>query len=238
MKRFLFVILAICVAAIGRTAGGAPLAEQTLPPFDRLAVAGFADVSLVQGDAESIALEGSIEYLRNLKLDVSDGRLTIENNRARRWWDEVIGDGKAPRITITYRKLTGIGVDGAASVRADRLAADRLAVSASGAASLRIAELEASELTVTGSGALKMEVAGRVATQKVRISGAGDYRAAKLDSQNATVTVSGAGRVVVRVQKTLEVSVTGAGSVDYYGDPKVTQDIRGVGSVSRRGGSD
>ena len=250
MKRF-FIVLAIFAIAIAGTGaivwwygawksggGGSATAQQDLPAFDRVAVEGFADVTLVKGDTDAISVEGAPDYLRSLRLDVTEGRLTIANPHARRWWVDLMGEVKPARITLTYRKLNGIGVEGAATVRADRLATDRLSVSASGATSVRIDELETNELAVTGSGALKMEVTGRAVTQKVRISGAADYRAAKLDSQTATVTVSGAGRVVVRVQKTLDIAVAGVGSVDYYGDPKVTQDIRGVGSVSRRRGAD
>ena len=48
------------------------------------------------------------------------------------------------------------------------------------------------------------------------------------------MAVSGAGRVVVRAEKTLDIDVSGAGVVEYIGNPKVTQDIRGVGRVRRR----
>ena len=238
MKRF-FIIFAILGAAVSGAARSAALAEQTLPAFDRLAVEGFTDVTLVQGGAETIAVEGgSTEYLRSLKLDVTDGRLTIETTRMRRWWSNLVDDGTPPRITITFRKLAGLSVEGAATVRADRVATDQLTVVASGATSVSIKELEATELAVTGSGALKMDVGGRTVTQTIRMSGAADYRAARLDSETATVTVSGAGRAVVRAQKALDIGVSGAGSVEYYGDPKVTQEIRGEGSISRKGSAD
>jgi hypothetical protein len=248
--RHLFIVLAVAMTVAG-SAGpvwgadrgksegrGEPTAESELPPFDRVAVQGFTDVTLVQGTAEGIALDGSPDALRGLSLDVTDGMLTITNPHTRRWWVDFMGDGKPARITLTYRKLNGLTVEGAATVRADRLVTDRLSVAASGATTVRITALEANDLTVTGSGALKLDVAGRTVSQKIRISGAGDYQAGKLDSQTAAVNVSGAGKVVVRAQKTLDVSVTGAGSVEYFGDPKVTQDIRGIGSIQRRGSAD
>lgn len=237
MKRF-FILLALLAIATG-AAGQPSMAEQTLPPFQKLAVDGFTDVTLVQGDSEGVAIEGgSTEYLRSLKLDVTDGLLSIQITRNRRWWEGFVDDGKPPRITIRFRKLNALFMEGAATVRADRIATEQLTVTASGATSVRIGALEASELTVTGSGAVKMEVAGRTGTQKLRFSGAGEYAAGKLDSQTATIAVSGAGRVVVRAQKTLDVSLSGAGSVEYFGDPKVTQDIRGIGSIQRRGSAD
>jgi hypothetical protein len=251
MKRS-FTLLDVVVLMIAATAGigfvyegsvsrvaAAATARQELPPFDRVAVEGFAELMLVPGSTESIAVDGDPEYLRSLRLDVTDRRLTIENPRSGHWWRSFInGDAKPALITVTYRTLDTVTVEGAAKVRAERLPVERLTVVASGAAEVRIGELDAKELVVNGSGALKMEVGGRTVSQKVRISGAGEYRAGRLDSETATVAVSGAGKVIVRVQKALDIGVSGAGTVDYYGDPKVTQDVRGVGSVHRRGGAE
>ena len=46
--------------------------------------------------------------------------------------------------------------------------------------------------------------------------------------------MSGAGKVFVNAARTLKVSISGAGTVDYLGDPKVTQEISGMGRVKRR----
>jgi len=228
-------ITAIAFLCSASRVAAAATARQELPPFDRVAVEGFAELMLVPGSAESIAVDGDPEYLRSLRLDVTDRKLTIENPRSGHWWQSFInGDAKPALITVTYRTLDTVTVEGAAKLRAERLPVERLTVVATGAAEVRIGALEAKELVVNGSGALKMEIGGRTVTQKVRISGAGEYRAGRLDSETATVAVSGAGKVIVRAQKTLDIGVSGAGSVEYYGDPKVTQDVRGVGSVHRR----
>ena len=142
------------------------------------------------------------------------------------------------RVTVTFRALDAIGAAGAVKLHADGLRTDRLAVSASGATSLRIYGLDTKELTIEGAGAMKVELAGRAVAQTVTISGAGDYRAADLASEDAQVTVSGAGRVVVQVAKTLGIGLSGAGSVEYIGDPKVTQQISGAGRVKRRNAAD
>jgi len=209
--------------------------ERALPPFDRIAIEGFADLVLVQGGAESIAIEGAPKYLRNLRFEVTDGKLVLANAKARHGWLDLLdGDTQPIHATLTFRTLDAISVEGAARLRADRLETDRLAVSASGATKLSISALDAKELAVSGSGAFKMDVAGRTVAQRIRISGAGDYRAAKLQSETAKVTVSGAGRVVVLVERSLDIDLSGAGSVEYLGNPKVTQDIRGVGRVKKR----
>ena len=214
--------------------GEAVREERALPPFNRIAIEGFADLVLVQGSAESISIEGAPEYLRSLRFEVIDGKLVLANSGARHGWLDIFnGEARPIHATLTFRKLDAISVEGAAKLRADRLETDRLAVSASGATKLSISALDAKELAVSGSGAFKMDIAGRTVAQQIRISGAGDYRASKLQSETAKVTVSGAGRVAILAEKTLDIDLSGAGSVEYFGNPKVTQDIRGVGRVKK-----
>jgi hypothetical protein len=46
--------------------------------------------------------------------------------------------------------------------------------------------------------------------------------------------VSGAGRVLVHVEKTLAIGLSGAASVEYIGNPKVTQQVSGAARIKRR----
>ena len=212
--------------------------ERALPSFNRVVIEGFADVALVQGATESVRIEAAQKQLALVRTQVSGGTLTIAYSSARSWWSAFVGGGgRGARVRVTFRNLDAIGASGAVKIRADGFKAERLKVSASGATSLRIDDLEAKELSVTGSGAMRVEVAGRVAEQRVSISGAGDYRAADLASDDARVSVSGAGRVLVQVDKTLKIGLSGAGVVEYIGDPKVTQQISGAGRVKRRDAS-
>ncbi len=235
------LILAACTA----TAAAAPSSEgsdsevvteqHALPPFRQIVIGGYADVTLVQGDAEALTAEAARSQLRRFEVSVRDGTLTIRPNHDGKGWFSFFGlDARAARVTIAFRTLDRITADGAVKIRAEKIRVDRLAVSASGATSLRIAELDAKALAVDGSGAIKMEVAGRTVAQTIEISGAGDYRAEDLASDTAKVAVSGAGRVVVRVAKTLDVDLSGAANVDYIGDPKVTRRVSGMGRIKQR----
>lgn len=241
----LLILIAIAVAASAAWfwlawsfrsgASDGPMAQSALPPFKRIVIEGYANVTLVQGDAESISYDAQSRPQARGRAQVRDGTLTIANDASRGWWSNFFGGGGRPvRVTVTFRELEAIGAAGAVKVRAERLAAPRLNVSASGATSLRITGLETAELAVSGSGAMKIELAGRATEQRVSISGAGDYRAADLVSEDARVSVSGAGRVVVQAAKTLKIGLSGAGSVEYLGNPKVTQSISGAGRVKRR----
>ena len=110
-----------------------------------------------------------------------------------------------------------------------------LAIGASGGASLVIDDLRATTLRVDGSGALKADIAGQVDDEHVSISGAGSYNAERLRATNATVSVGGVAKVIVHAERKLRASISGAGLIEYVGDPEVTEEVSGMGRVRRRG---
>jgi hypothetical protein len=68
----------------------------------------------------------------------------------------------------------------------------------------------------------------------VDLSGAGSYAALDLESDRVEVTVSGAGKAYINAKTSLSVDISGAGLVEYVGNPKLRQQITGVGKVRRR----
>jgi hypothetical protein len=46
--------------------------------------------------------------------------------------------------------------------------------------------------------------------------------------------VEGAGNAVVQTSDALDATLSGAGNVQYIGDPKVTQNVTGVGVVHKK----
>jgi hypothetical protein len=215
--------------------GPVATATQQLGPFTKVDVSGSADVSLVQGDSESVVLPSGPREQVAVTAAVRDGTLFIESFNRARWWDMLFaGRESGPPIVINFRNIDNIAVAGTVKVTAVKLRAESLRIAGAGGTSLRIDELDARDLKVSGAGALRADVAGRAADATITISGAGEFRGAKLVTQNASVTVAGAGKVTVNAEKTLKATISGAGSVDYLGDPKVTESVSGAGRVRRR----
>ena len=209
---------------------------QAMPAFNRLDVAGTAEVMLVQGDEESVALPPASRKGGYVSAEVRNGVLHIEAADRTHWWDFLIGGGggRTAPVVVKFKKLEAIAAAGTVRLTAGTLKADDLKVSGAGGTLIRIDDLSAQKLKLVGAGALRADLAGRVVTQEVTISGAGDFRGGKLQSQDASVNVAGAGKVVVNAEQTLNATISGAGSVEYLGDPKVTQRISGAGRVKRR----
>ena len=246
MKVFLIAFAALVLAALATIAvvsfaRNTPTEKLTREDrvatgFHRLEIDGQIDVTLVQGAAEGVTVEGPSSSLRRVRTEVREGTLFIEAAEERRMWSWFSGrrGRRTPRITVNLREVDRIEVAGAVTVAADSLKADELRLDLAGACSLRIHDLQATTLRLDGSGAIKADVAGKVQRQRVDLSGAGSFQASKLASDEAMIGVSGAGKAVVNAANSLEVDISGAGAVEYLGDPKVKQSISGIGKVRRR----
>jgi hypothetical protein len=66
------------------------------------------------------------------------------------------------------------------------------------------------------------------------IAGSGNYRGGELKSKSAAITIAGSGNATLAVSDDLDVKILGDGSIQYIGDPRVTQSVLGSGSIHKR----
>lgn len=220
-----------------RTVGGEPatrLEHRDLAPFHEIEVGGSAAVTLLQAQAESIDVEAAGRT--SVAAEIANGRLVVHAHDRRRWWNGLLGrrSPATPHVTVRFRTLDAIALTGNVKMDAPKLSTSALRIDASGGSALAIDDLRATSLRVNGSGALDAKLAGRVDNEDVSISGAGSYRAEHLVATHATVSVSGVGNVIVHATSTLGASISGAGVVEYVGNPEVTEHVSGIGRVKRR----
>jgi hypothetical protein len=207
--------------------------------FDRVALAGFGDMVIRKGEEESLTIEASPEILGRIKTEVKDGKLTIRfSQNWLDWIGEVLSAGFAGmrvRYDLTVKELTALAITGAGRVQVANIETDHLALELRGAGQLSIESLDAERLEIDLSGAGQIKVEGRVTEQTVNITGAGGYDAPNLESQRAKATLTGLGGATVWVVEDLEVTIRSVGSVSYYGAPKVSKRITGIGSLNSLG---
>jgi hypothetical protein len=207
--------------------------------FDQVALAGFGDMAITQGEEESLTIEASPEILGRIKTEVQDGKLTIRFTRSwLDWMGEVLAAGFAGmrvRFDLTVKELAGLAITGAGRVQVANIKADHLALELRGAGQLSIESLDAERLEIALSGAGQIKVGGRVTEQTVNITGAGSYDAPNLESQRAKATLTGLGGATLWVVEDLEATIRSVGSVSYYGAPKVSKSITGIGSLNSLG---
>lgn len=204
--------------------------------FSRIQIDGQADITLVQGETEGITLEATAQGLKQIQTDVRGRTLRIGMVDQGHWWQWFTGGAatRTPKITINLIQLERIEAAGAVNIVADRLKANELRLDFAGACKVKIADLQANKLRLDGAGALKAEIAGKVADQDIDLSGAGSYQAANLISDNVGLRVSGAGKAIVNAKSLLKADISGAGLVEYAGNPRLEQEISGIGKIRRR----
>jgi hypothetical protein len=191
------------------------------------------DLELIQDDRESLVLEDDDGQLAEVEVTMEGGTVRIRSkNRSTNWKRSVKGVLHTKRIESIH--LAGTGSIHSASIRADTLKA-----TISGSGKIRFRRLDAKEVKVVVSGAGTVDLgSGRVEDLGVTVTGAGDVIAGKVRSDSGKVAISGAGTTTLWPEKTLDVRITGVGTVRYYGDPQIVdRHVVGVGNVKRMPGT-
>ena len=111
----------------------------------------------------------------------------------------------------------------------------RVGAKLSGATDLTVHALSQPKFVVQGSGACDITLDGTVDELLADLTGAGDLRGKGLQTKTAEISATGASDVSISVSETLRVSITGAGDVKYYGNPKtIEKHVTGAGSIHHK----
>ena len=227
------IVLAIFLTALltGCSDNSLQTREEPVSGFNQIQIETFGEFIIQQGSEESLTIEAPRDYLRYVTTKVENGILIVGTRRG------FIGS-PVDRVTftLTVKDLNKISLSGAGAIKILGLDTDQLEVNLTGAGSVEIDNLTAESLKVNLTSAGAIVAAGAVDEQEVNISGVGSYEAGDLRSDKASILLTGAGSAVVWVESTLDVNVTGVGSVSYFGEnPKVTQNVSGLGSINSKG---
>jgi hypothetical protein len=227
------------VVTQGREVGG----------FDSVALSGWGKLHIELGDTEALTIEADQNLLEYIEAEVTDGHLEIRHRRR-----VVLRPSTPINYYLTVTALESVRVTGAGEVEVPALSGERFSVFISGAGKIDMADMTVDRLRVDITGAgdvsvgsltgdrLDVEISGagdfsveggEIREQDIGISGGGNHQARELQSAEASIRLSGLGNATVRVSERLEVSISGAGSVRYIGDPTVEKNVSGVGSVKQ-----
>jgi hypothetical protein len=196
---------------LARVSGSGKVVTETrqVGGFDGVIVNGAGNVVIDQTGAESLTITTDDNLLPYITTEVRGGKLVIEF-KSGVFFDQV----KDLTFRVGAKNLNSIQVDGAANVQGKNIATENLSVE------------------LNGAGAITLS--GKATEQSVVLDGVGAYNGAELISQRAQVTDNGTGTAVVRVSDQLDAIVNGLGSIEYIGNPQVTKQVSGIGTVRQR----
>jgi hypothetical protein len=200
--------------------------------FTAIALSAPLKLELVQGDTESLALEGDAAALAEIETVVENATLQIRS-RTKKFFN--FGPAPKVRAYVTAKNIESLRISGSGDISSTALRANALKVGISGSGDVRIGALAATSLDVSISGSGDVTVAGKADRIVAGISGSGDVKAGKLETREAKVSIAGSGDIALWTKDSLTVKIAGSGDVRYYGDPALTKSVAGSGSVKRVG---
>ena len=223
------LLLSACISTATRGSGRVVSESREVSGFDQVSLSGSGELTITQGDEESLTVEAEDNVMSTIKTEVKGDTLYISQSST--WWRPLVPT-KPVKFDLTMKEISGVNVSGSGTVDAASIKTDDLDLDVSGSGKVDIGSLTVETLEVDVSGSGEFNLSGQVTTQKIDISGSGKYRAGELESETVTLEVIGSGNATVWATETLDVEISGSGKVEYYGSPRVSQDISGSGSIT------
>ncbi|MFA3781943.1 head GIN domain-containing protein [Melioribacteraceae bacterium 4301-Me] len=207
---FLMLIVVITGCGIWGIRGEGNLIEEKrdITSFNKINVAGAFTIDIIIKEKPSLSISAEENLLRYIKTEVKNGVLYIDTRKN-------ISPIRSIKIYITTPQLNKIISSGANAIFVEGINNENL------------------DIDLSGAGEIKLK--GKSQNLKLDLSGVGEVNAQQLNAESVIVRVSGAANAKVYASKYLKASVSGVGSVDFYGNPeKVVSDVSGVGSIHKR----
>jgi hypothetical protein len=202
--------------------------NRSVPGFTAIEVEGSGNVTLRQGNRQSLSVETDDNILPFVKTEVIGGvlHLGIKEGTLLRHMTRLEFQVTAPRVE-------GITISGSGDVHGGTpLQGDTLTLEIHGSGSIDAA-IDVSRLQARIGGSGNIAVSGRADDETITINGSGGVRARDLLADTATVRISGSGDATLNVSQTISVDISGSGSVRYGGGAKSTVRTSGSGSVQQ-----
>ena len=214
MKTKLFaacVLFALAGCDIGGIRGNGHMVtrEEKLDPFINVDTGGAFRIDWRSGPP-AVSVTTDENLMQYIEMEVRDQVLYVRTTRN-------IRPSHSIRLALTSNALEGASFSGASQLTAHQLTGSRFYLETTGAS--------------------KATLDGAVDELVANLTGASNLRAESLQTKTANVSVTGAGNAQIAVSDSLKVSITGAGKVEYIGNPPhLEREITGAGSIRPRGG--
>ena len=220
--------IALIFGFSGLAGSGKKITEtRDLPSFHSINFRGNGKVVLSQGEHQEVTVRADDNIIDKLRTEVSDGRLVIS---ADKW----VMDESDAVYDITVTDIREISLSGMGELESrEAIRAKDLKIRLSGTGEISL-DLEAENVMTKISGTGEIELKGQAETHDIAISGVGELRGYDFAVRNTRVDISGAGKCSINVIDTLAVDISGAGSVQYRGEPAVTVEHLSVAGSLRK----
>jgi hypothetical protein len=243
-NKFLFIsillignlLLSACIipfVGVTRGSGNVISESREVSDFEKIILNGMGNITLTQGETESLKIEAEDNILSEIESDVSGSTLTLGFTESS--WRKNIIPTEPVNYTLTVKDLSAITVNGAFYLKMEELETSEFKLTINGAGSFDFGAINGDQFKVQLNGSANVATAGEVTEQIITFDGAGTYDGGDLETSITEVSFNGLGNATVWVKDTLDITINGGGNLDYYGSPSVVQDINGAGEINNLG---
>lgn len=203
--------------------------NRNITGFNALDVSDAMDVEVVFGTTEGVIVEANSNLHQYILTDVVAGRLKIRmKNNVR------IKSGATIKIYVSAMYLDGVDISGASRVEfTNSLVTTYLDLDISGASTFQ-GGVQLSDISADLSGASNVEIWGVATEASMDLSGASRLGDESLVIDNLDIDLSGASRATLTVNGVMNISASGASSLDYYGTGLINNlETSGASSINK-----
>ncbi len=206
--------------------------ERSTGDYDAVAVSGWFDVDLVNGNEGNLTLKGESNLLEHIITEVKNGKLVIKVEKGYNLkpssWKEGI------RISVPVESINAVSLSGSGDIVGKKtIETNHFEASMSGSGDITL-DLEASSINTSMSGSGDITLKGSTTNFDATISGSGDIKAYELEADNVEATVSGSADIRVTANQRLKARVSGSGDISYKGNPeKIDTKTSGSGDITK-----
>lgn len=165
-----------------------------LDPFERIEIDANVALEVRRADTQSVRIATETDHFVSLEVASSDGTLTIRHLKKHR-------RQRHTRVEIALPRLTALRI--------------------SGVVSGDVSGIDSDDFDLKFGGVGELRLSGRCGNADYKVSGVGDVDLAELRCRHVRARVSGVGDVALYAGETIELKISGIGSITVRGHPEV-----------------
>lgn len=199
--------------------------KREIPQFKSILINIPGEIYFFQRDIAKIEIETDYNLHQYITTEVKDSNLIIRSNK------NICP--KKLKLFISNPYLEGLKINGSAYfIASNQILTPKLVIEVLGSSDVHLDSLNTKELKSLIEGSGDIYFGGYAERFISKINGSGAIQATKMLTEFTEVQTNGFGDIKIWANNELRAIVNGAGNVQYYGSPKVTDvKINGSGKV-------
>ena len=239
MKKIITLGIALCTIAVTNAQkikgnGNIVTIERSTDDYDAIAVSGWFNVILVDGQEGKLSIEGDENLLEYIKTEVKEGKLVIKVKKGYNLQPSSWKKDGGIYVTVPVESVNEVTLSGSGDIVGKKtISTSEFSTNMSGSGDITL-DVESKTLSASMSGSGDINLSGTTEVFDVQISGSGDIEAYDLIADTVDASISGSADIKVTANKMLKARVSGSGDIHYRGDAtKLDTKSSGSGDITR-----